>query len=100
MMVNFPRKPKICNLKSLIMNQDIFRFDIPMHNVAIVQNFIPLGKLFQKSPDNLIRTVMILLDIALKRASIAVFHDQIEIMLGGDLHFDTINEIFMVWDLL
>lgn len=43
---------------------------------------------------------MILVNVFIERASVAVLHDEVKIMFTGYLHFDAIYKIFMIRDLL
>lgn len=43
---------------------------------------------------------MVLLDVGFEGASIAIFHDEVEVMLGRNLHFYAVHEIFMFGNLL
>lgn len=84
-MINFTRQTKVSNFKLSIMNKNILGLDISMDKMTVVQYMIALDKLLKESPNYFFRTVMIIFNIVLKRTTIAIFHNEIKIILSNNL---------------
>jgi hypothetical protein len=78
------------------MNKDILGLNVSMNKMRIIKYSISFGKLFNKSPNNFLRAVMMMLNIPLKRSTVAILHNEIEVMLGGYLNFQTIHEVIIM----
>lgn len=74
------------------MNKNVVRFNILMEDASLMQGFIPPSK-FAEQPFNFFGAPCLLSDFAGQRASVAVFHEYVDMTTGFDsisLNFDDI----------
>ena len=73
------------------MKKNILWFNVSVYDVAIIEHLIPSAEVLEETPDELLWAVRVVVNVLLKGASIAVFHDQIKIVCTWDLHFDAVD---------
>ena len=65
-----------------------------MHDPVVVKHFITLTKLFQKKPNLLLWNIELLSHQVLVQVPlIAVLHDQVKVILRGNLKFHTVHKV-------
>lgn len=73
---------KISNFEIPIMNQYVLRLNISMNEIMIVENFVALAELLQEKPNFFFSYFVIgIKHILIEIAPIAVFHNQVKVVL-------------------
>lgn len=67
-----------------------------MDKVCIEQNLVSLAKLIQEIPNFLLGHQLHLIDVILQRPSIAVLHDDVQIIFAFDMSLEAVDQILLV----
>ena len=73
------------------MEKDILWFNVSVDDVAVVENLVACAEVPKEAPDEFFGAVVVVVDVLLKGAPIAIFHDEVEIVLAGDLQFKAVD---------
>ena len=73
------------------MEKDILWFNVSVDDVAVVENLVACAEVPKEAPDEFFGAVVVVVDVLLECASIAVFHDKVEIVFAGYLHFEAVD---------
>jgi hypothetical protein len=85
-------KPKISDLDTTIVEQNVVRFDIPMHDVAAGENLESLHHLPEEIKCSLFREGTFLLHEFIHSAAVAILIDKVEI-IGSFEHVDVLDDV-------
>lgn len=79
------------------MNEYIFRFDIAMHHMSIVEYLISFGKLDHNVPDLFLWHEGCFCDVLIKRTLVTILHDDVEVVLALNVGFDAVDKVIVSW---
>jgi hypothetical protein len=83
------------------VNEDVLCFDVSVDKRVLVEDFIALAELFKEEPYFLFgNEVLVIKEILFEVPSVAILHDEVEVIFAGDLYFFVVDEVGMVGKLL